>query len=267
MALRRTLISHLLVLSGAFASIADAVSCRLVGRHFSENQYEFIVDANSPLGLTLLKNSQIAGFAAPYARLVRFYEPQKTSSLCSVATGVLAIRVLRNDLRGIQSQEFLNAATDAIRPSQPLKTEDGEIRDLPDGQTIDQFQQMITRVHGFQATLKRALDNEESLSDFRNILMSTLTSSESVLIVNYYEASLAPEWGSNGHFSPVAAFDPATDRALIADVFQDSSQRVTTDSWFWVDLKALHKAMVRIDPDSGKSRGYLAVSSARRAPL
>jgi hypothetical protein len=57
-----------------------------------------------------------------------------------------------------------------------------------------------------------------------------------------------------GHFSPIAAYDEASDHALILDTarFKYGAH--------WVPVPLLFEAMQPQDPDTGKSRGYVLLS-------
>ena len=64
-------------------------------------------------------------------------------------------------------------------------------------------------------------------------------------------AGLGNWWG--GHISPIAAFDEASDSALILNVGN------YTDS-FWIDVETLLESTVlSTDPDSNDSRGFVQI--------
>lgn len=60
--------------------------------------------------------------------------------------------------------------------------------------------------------------------------------------------------GDLGHFSPVAAYDAATDRALILETYRQAWEP------YWVPVSLLMAAMAAVDPDSGRPRGWLRVT-------
>jgi Phytochelatin synthase len=78
---------------------------------------------------------------------------------------------------------------------------------------------------------------------------------DTVLVVSYSRKVLG-QTGS-GHFSPIVAYDRITDSVLIADTarFKYGAH--------WVDLPLLFAAMRPIDPDTGRSRGYVLLQSPR----
>jgi glutathione gamma-glutamylcysteinyltransferase len=57
----------------------------------------------------------------------------------------------------------------------------------------------------------------------------------------------------DGHFSPIGAYDPATDMALVLDVARFKYLP------FWVPVPLLFRAMVVLDGATGQSRGWLEV--------
>lgn len=79
---------------------------------------------------------------------------------------------------------------------------------------------------------------------------------DKVLAVSY-DRKVLGQTGS-GHFSPIAAYDPVADSVLILDTarFKYGSH--------WVPLPLLYRAMMTIDPDSGRSRGYVVLSPTRQ---
>jgi glutathione gamma-glutamylcysteinyltransferase len=78
---------------------------------------------------------------------------------------------------------------------------------------------------------------------------------DTVLVVSYSRQVLG-QTGS-GHFSPIVAYDRRTDSVLIADTarFKYGAH--------WVHLPLLFAAMRPMDPDTGRSRGYVLLQSPR----
>ena len=72
------------------------------------------------------------------------------------------------------------------------------------------------------------------------------------VVVNYDRRVLAQE--GVGHISPVAAYSADKDAVLVMDV---AAYKYPST---WVPLPKLWRAMQGVDPDSGKTRGYLLAS-------
>ena len=73
-----------------------------------------------------------------------------------------------------------------------------------------------------------------------------------VLIVSY-DRRVVGQTGS-GHFSPIAAYDAASDSVLILDTARFKY------GVHWIQLPLVYEAMKPIDPDSNRSRGYILLS-------
>jgi hypothetical protein len=72
------------------------------------------------------------------------------------------------------------------------------------------------------------------------------------MAVSYSRRTLAQS--GDGHFSPIAAYDIATDHVLIMDVARFKYPH------HWVPVSVLFEAMKCLDSVTGKSRGYVVLS-------
>ncbi|WP_353475287.1 phytochelatin synthase family protein [Salipiger sp. H15] len=95
--------------------------------------------------------------------------------------------------------------------------------------------------------------DETSVDDLRAALKATLSDRNARFIANYSRKAL-PQDG-DGHISPVAAYDEATDSVLILDVAKYKYPPV------WVSVETLHAAMMMVDTGSNRSRGFVVVSA------
>ena len=86
----------------------------------------------------------------------------------------------------------------------------------------------------------------------RQAIMSALGDPGRRMIVNYWRQSVGQEGG--GHFSPVGAYDEASDRVLVLDVAKYKYPPA------WVPLVALHEAMKTIDATSRQARGLVVIT-------
>jgi Phytochelatin synthase len=91
-----------------------------------------------------------------------------------------------------------------------------------------------------------------SAADMRARLMTAIGRPDSRVIVNFNRASLGQE--GEGHFSPLVAYDPASDSFLILDVARYKYPPA------WVNFHELDVSMRTVDPASGLSRGALIVT-------
>jgi hypothetical protein len=88
---------------------------------------------------------------------------------------------------------------------------------------------------------------------FRAHLTAMEQAGDRLLAGNYH---LATTYGDNwdiGHFSPIGAYDAATDRVLLLDVWKADYEPS------WVDRMRLLKGMVPVSPLTGTPRGYLVL--------
>mmetsp|Transcript_1836 Transcript_1836/g.2786 ORF Transcript_1836/g.2786 Transcript_1836/m.2786 type:complete len:316 (-) Transcript_1836:380-1327(-) len=76
------------------------------------------------------------------------------------------------------------------------------------------------------------------------------------LIVSYNRGTLGQT--GTGHFSPIAAYDEASDQVLILDVARFKYGP------HWVPLPLLFDAMLPCDPDTNQSRGYVLLSYQKK---
>jgi len=93
-----------------------------------------------------------------------------------------------------------------------------------------------------------------SLDDFRAAVQRNLSDPDDYLLVNYQRGVLGQT--PVGHISPLAAYDPDTDRVLVMDT---ASYKYPPT---WVPLEKLFDAMNTTDGSSGRTRGYVEVTQA-----
>jgi hypothetical protein len=114
---------------------------------------------------------------------------------------------------------------------------------------LDQLARFATNLK-LSASVLHAADLPAS--DMRARLIAALGQPDSRVIVNFNRASLGQEGG--GHFSPLVAYDAASDSFLILDVARYKYPPA------WVAFQDLDTSMRTLDPDSGLSRGVLIVT-------
>ena len=99
----------------------------------------------------------------------------------------------------------------------------------------------ITKIH---------VSNNSQINELRKRLMNILQDQDSFIVANFDGKILNKT--SNGHFSPIVAYDQESDEVLILD------SALHKNKWFWISLKNLVKAMNTKDGDD--YRGYLIIS-------
>ncbi|MCA0939855.1 phytochelatin synthase family protein [Yangia mangrovi] len=118
-----------------------------------------------------------------------------------------------------------------------------------EGLTLDELDTFIENL-GMKA--EHHFADETSVDALRDALKSTLSDRNARFIANYSRKAL-PQDG-DGHISPVAAYDEATDSVLILDVAKYKYPPV------WVSVETLHAGMMMVDSGSNRSRGFVVVS-------
>jgi len=92
-----------------------------------------------------------------------------------------------------------------------------------------------------QVQLYTAVNSNEFLSQFRDHVMTSVRSEDTVLT-------------GSGHFSPLGAWHRESDRVLIMDVARFKYPP------HWVELRLLMEAMCTVDDSTGRPRGYFLLS-------
>lgn len=119
---------------------------------------------------------------------------------------------------------------------------------LKNGVSLQQLEDLAI-CHGL--SVKSNYYNSD-ISDFKNAIDQTAKVSGKHLIVSFSRTSMGQT--GEGHFSPIAAYHPIHDLALVLDVARFKYPP------YWASLNQLHASMSSIDPLTGRSRGYLLLS-------
>lgn len=122
-----------------------------------------------------------------------------------------------------------------------------------EGITVDEFEQ-ITECNGARCSTYRPYDTSEEF--FRQAIMDTTSrrtiKHPSFLVVSFSRKTLGQT--GDGHFSPIAAYHPETDSALVLDVARFKYPP------YWCPVSTLWKAMAPIDNVTGQPRGFFMLS-------
>ena len=201
-------------------------------------------------GRLLARSTAKRGFAT----LVSHFTTQITPTFCSVATTAMVLnasgigRPVSTDDPDYPYFDQKNLFTDAVK--QVIDVDDVKVR----GMTLATYGDFI---RCFPVTSRVTHADATTLQAFRRSAIRTLSSPRSFLVVNYERQQVGQD--SQGHFSPVAAYDARTDRFLILDVSRYAYPPV------WVPAARLWNAMKMVDSDSGMSRGFVVVRSSATA--
>jgi hypothetical protein len=208
-----------------------------------------LIDLRSTQGEELLRHGDALD---AYVPLSASFVTQKTQSYCGVASMVTVLNAL--GVPGPASPEYapyrtftqdniLDARTEAILPRAVL---------LQQGMTLDELWQLLA-LYPVEAEVHHAADS--SLEAFRKSASQHLGEEGRAVIVNFLREGLGQQRG--GHHSPLAAYDPETDRFLILDVARYKYPPV------WVSASRLFDAMNTPDhANEDRTRGYVLIRAA-----
>jgi hypothetical protein len=117
-----------------------------------------------------------------------------------------------------------------------------------------QLQQASAFLTNLNVSNRIAYGSDLTIDQLRSIVSTTLANKNERIIVDFDRRVLNQK--GSGHFSPIGAYDSATDSVLVLDVAKFKHPP------FWVSLSDLLNAIRTIDPDSGRTRGLLIIESA-----
>ena len=231
---------------------------------------------NSKDGLERLDSSK---YKNDFYQLANNFQPQINPLYCGIASSVILLNTIHEGSK-IDSQKglevskpkvfgegniafntysqitFLNDKTDKIKDRkiinlQNITTEnENDVRNFDPGLTLKQLSKIL-KTYQLKTTINYVeLVDQKSLAKFKNLLKEVLVDDRQFLLVNFNGKILGLK--TNGHISPIAAFDDVSDTVLILDVAGHKN------GWYWTQVTQLMKAMNTTDGDN--YRGYLVVS-------
>ncbi|NET62002.1 MAG: glutathione gamma-glutamylcysteinyltransferase [Symploca sp. SIO2E6] len=208
---------------------------------------ENLINLNSTIGEELLIESQAR---QDYLPLSIQFVTQRNGAYCGVASMVMVLNALSvpaPETPGIAKyntftqDNFFNAKAREVITPEIVSRQGMTLAEL--GGLLESYPVTAQVYHGGDVTL----------TEFRNLVVKNLQEPNNFVLVNYLRKTIRQEIG--GHISPVAAYNQETDRFLILDVSRYKYPPV------WVKAEELWQAIATIDSTSGKTRGFVLVSS------
>jgi glutathione gamma-glutamylcysteinyltransferase len=200
-----------------------------------------------------------------FFHLMEQHSTQSEPAFCGISTLVIALNALSVDPRQVwkgswrwYEESMLNCCVDLEEVKQTGITINA-FKCLAVCQGLSTHLQLVDRrgEGGTQPPAHPAAPRLTTVEDFRRAVLDACVEKDTdagdridrVLIASYSRKVLG-QTGS-GHFSPIAAYDQESDSVLIMDTarFKYGAH--------WVQLSLLFDAMVPVDPDTGRSRGYI----------
>jgi hypothetical protein len=186
--------------------------------------------------------------AVDFQPIRRNWVPQLPAH-CGAASAVVVHNALMPEQRLTQDELFTEKTAHVI-------TQDVVYRM---GFTLQELAEMIRTRTGLEVTARHANESDPvgKYDSFVAVLQKNDDSDRDHLILNFSRAFLSGEGTGNGHFSPVADYNPDRDMVLILEV---NSEREP----YWISSKDIYEAMHTTDPVSKQHRGWLFVRAPKQ---
>jgi hypothetical protein len=190
-----------------------------------------------------------ADYNRQYFAVQPFVDTQENLAFCGPASMAAVLNSLPRETRPVapQLKPFPYFTQDSFfnQRTQTIKTREATLRS---GLTLQQMTEMFRQ---FAVNADLFYGDQLTESTFRDLMTTAMGDPNTRLVANFDRKTLNQQGA--GHFSPIAAYDSASDSVLIVDVAKFKYPP------FWVSVVDLLNAMNTIDSDSGKSRGLIRV--------
>jgi Phytochelatin synthase len=177
-------------------------------------------------------------------QMIEDLEPQVYRTFCGLASTCTLVKP-----KVPLTQEQILANNAIIKKPQEVVGIEG----TNPGYELDNMSYLAAN-NGKTATIYKATDDLETGAEkLREALILSLKEEDVQMVANFDGITLGGKTG--GHYSPLAAYDPKTDKVLVLDVALHRNES------FWVPVKDLYRAMTK--PDSfGRPRGFVSLHEA-----
>lgn len=197
-------------------------------------------------GRAVFEEALLAGDMETYFPLAEQFRTQNEPAYCGPGTLVMVLNALAIDPGKSWKGVWRWYSEDMLDCCKSLK----EIQVI--GITIKEFH-CLALCNGAIVIEKNPLVN--TLAEFRKDLTNICSDPEckEVLVVSYSRKGLGQT--GDGHYSPIGGYNRKRDLILIMDVARFKYPP------HWAPLELVYKAMMRLDPDTKKCRGWLLLSA------
>ncbi len=182
--------------------------------------------------------------------LSRWFQTQESPAFCGIATAVMVLNSLKVPLP---------VADDDTAPAMFTQTNvfNDKVRAVTTpaliatkGLDLDQLARVFK---AYPVKVQTHHAHPGGWLSFVRDAKKALQDQRAFVVVNYLRSAIGQK--TNGHFSPLGAYDEARDRFLIMDVARYKYPPV------WVRAQDLYAAMNTFDAEAGQRRGYLIITS------
>ncbi len=230
---------------------------------------------NSKEGMERLQKAE---YKNDFYQLVNYFQPQLNPLYCAAASSVIVLNAIANgeapsqknlevtkpkvfgggniEFKSYSQLTFFNDKTDKIKDRKVIELKnisaetENSATNFDPGLTLSELQEILDKVYNLKTKVKY-IDNvdEKTINKFRDLAKQIVADETQYLLTNFDGKALGLK--TNGHMSPIVAFDMTSDSLLIMDVAGHKN------GWYWVGVSDLVKAMHTKD---GKNyRGYLVI--------
>jgi hypothetical protein len=200
--------------------------------------------------------------APAYWALSPYLLHQHTDCSCSLATATMLLNGARAMDGVAEIGKFVSERGLLERMADP-EWEKGITPPDGGGASLAELREKLTRALALYALSGWSVEHcivetadTATAETFRAQLTAMEQDGDRLLAGNYHLATTYGDSWDIGHFSPIGAYDAATDRVLLLDVWKADYEPT------WVDRMRLLTGMVPTSPLTGTSRGYLVLKRA-----
>jgi glutathione gamma-glutamylcysteinyltransferase len=201
----------------------------------------YATEFSSPAGRQLFAEALAAGGLDGYFRLAEQFHTQAEPEFCGLGSLVVALNALAIDPGRLWKGPWRWFSEELLDCCVSLE----QVRRR--GLDLDEVA-CLARCNGAAVDLFRAETSD--LPAWRASL-ATAARGEGVVIASYDRAGL--DQTGSGHFSPIGGYHLERDLVLVLDVARFKYPP------HWISAERLWQAMHAIDPETGKSRGWIAL--------
>ena len=195
--------------------------------------------------------------APTFWKLNSWYVTQKTESSCSLATAVMVVNAARSPLLSYKKQSIATGNSLLQRVNDRFWEEN--VKPDGNGVTLSQFKLLLEKslraygVSRFDISMVHTRNTDKDTArELHKALVNSEATGQVFLIANFDQKRFI-NMGSEGHFSPVAAYDSENRRVLIMDSYRQDREP------YWVPEDVFLQGMATYDTDAHQYRGYLVV--------
>jgi hypothetical protein len=253
-------------------------SKQLVGHHQHEtNRYQttfhtrplpsHLISLSSSTGKQYFREALAAGNMESFFPLSEQFITQSEPFFCSVSSLAMTLNALKYDPKKVWKGAWRWVSEETLL-CESSKICGHDLENIKsNGMNFTEFE-ALGECHGISIQSIQLHHHRQhqpacaySIESFRQLVQSVSSSSKAdiFIIANFSRRKLGQT--GDGHYSPIGGYHPGLDLVLIMDVARFKYPP------FWVSLRELWDAMAEIDVQSGQSRGYFVLSTAKDEEL